>query len=120
MSANLALVDTNVLVYALYAESEHHAACRALLDRAQAGELSLCFALQTLAEFYAVVTDSRRVTVPRSPAEALAAVEAMACGRFTLSTVSISNDSTKSRFSSLDLTGSPHAAAPFHRRRGDA
>ena len=78
MSDSPALVDTNVLVYALFAESEHHAASRALLDRAQSGQLSLCLALQTLAEFYAVVTDPRRVAVPRGPEEALATVETLA------------------------------------------
>lgn len=30
MSDNLALVDTNVLVYALYRETEQHECCRAL------------------------------------------------------------------------------------------
>ena len=78
MSDSPALVDTNVLVYAVYPESEHHAASRGFLDKAQSGELSLCIAVQTLAEFYAVVTDSRRVAVPRGPEEALATMETIA------------------------------------------
>jgi toxin-antitoxin system PIN domain toxin len=75
MSDDIALVDSNVLVYALYRESEHHEHCRALLDRAQAGQTTLCIAPQNLAEFYAIVTDSRRVAVPRQPAEAVDAIE---------------------------------------------
>lgn len=74
-SADLALVDTNVLVYALYDEAEHHAASAALLDRVQAGELALAITPQALAEVYAVITDSRRVTAPYDPAEALKAIE---------------------------------------------
>lgn len=69
-----ALVDTNVLVYALLPEADEHAASRALFVRAQSGELALCLTPQVLAEFYAVVTDPRRVTAPQKPAEALNAI----------------------------------------------
>jgi toxin-antitoxin system PIN domain toxin len=69
-----ALVDTNVLVYALLPDVSEHTASRALLDRAQNGDAALCVTPQVFAEFYAVVTDSRRVTVPRQPAEALDAI----------------------------------------------
>ena len=77
MSAELALVDTNVLVYAFHRESEHHAACRALLDQAQNGQIALCITSQVLAEFYAIVTDRRRVGVPRQPEETLRAIAAI-------------------------------------------
>jgi len=77
MSDDLVLVDTNVLVYALYRECEHHEHCRRLLDQAQAGRLDLCIAPQNLSEFYAIVTDPRRVAIPRQPAEALDAIEHM-------------------------------------------
>lgn len=69
-----ALVDTNVLVYALLPEADEHAASRALFVRAQSGELALCLTPQVLAEFYAVVTDPRRVTAPQKPPEALNAI----------------------------------------------
>jgi toxin-antitoxin system PIN domain toxin len=75
MSDDMALVDTNVLVYALYRESAHHERCRALLDQAQAGQIDLCVAPQNLAEFYAIVTDPRRVATPRQPAEALDVID---------------------------------------------
>jgi len=75
MSSEPALVDTNALVYALYKDSEHHGACRALLDAAQARDAALCVSPQNLAEFYATVTNPRRVAVPRSPEDALSAAE---------------------------------------------
>jgi predicted nucleic acid-binding protein len=77
MSDELALVDSNVLVYALFRGCEHHARCRALLDQSQAGQLDLRVAAQNLAEFYAIVTDPRRVAVSRTPSEALDAIERM-------------------------------------------
>ncbi|MEX2140587.1 MAG: PIN domain-containing protein [Pirellulales bacterium] len=75
MSAELALVDTNVFVYSLYEDSEHNAAAAALLERAQNGEVTLAVTAQILAEVYAVITNPRRVTNPYSPAEALDEIE---------------------------------------------
>jgi predicted nucleic acid-binding protein len=75
MSDERSLVDTNVFVYSLYPENEHHVKCKALLDRGQAGELALCIAAQVVGELYAVITDSRRVTNPFEPNEALDAIE---------------------------------------------
>ncbi|MBN1396269.1 MAG: hypothetical protein JW959_14695 [Pirellulales bacterium] len=46
-----------------------------MLDSAQAGEIKLCVVPQNLVEFYAVVTDDRRISPPRRPAEALDAIE---------------------------------------------
>jgi predicted nucleic acid-binding protein len=73
-SESLALVDTNVLVYSVFQDSEHHSASRSLLDEAQAGQLELCVTSQVLAEFYAIVTDSRRVSNPREPSEAITSI----------------------------------------------
>ena len=75
MSDDIALVDSNVLVHALYRESEHHERCRALIEQSQAGQVALCVAPQNLTEFYAVVTDRRRVAIPRESAEALDAID---------------------------------------------
>ena len=72
MSDEWALIDANILVYALYKPSEYHPRARALLDRAQAEGAALCVVPQVLAEAYAVITDPRRVSPPFSPAEALA------------------------------------------------
>ena len=75
MPGDVALVDSNVLVYALYEGCIHHKRCRALLDQAQAGQIDLCVTLQNVAEFYAVVTDPRRVDTPQKPKEAINVIE---------------------------------------------
>lgn len=66
-----ALVDINVLVYSASRSALQHQASRALLE----SEIRLCVAPQVLAEFYAVVTNPRRVTVPFNPSEARAFVD---------------------------------------------
>jgi predicted nucleic acid-binding protein len=76
---DLALVDTNLLVYALLTDGPHYAPSRALLDQAQAGSLSLCVTPQVLAEFYAIVTNARRVTDPRPPQEVFIACRSSIC-----------------------------------------
>jgi predicted nucleic acid-binding protein len=77
MPAEPALVDTNVLVYALYQDSPQYAASQALVNRAQKSGANLFIAAQSLAEFYATVTNARRVTDPKKPEEALEAIEAL-------------------------------------------
>ncbi len=69
-SAEPVLLDTNVLVYAADQTSPHHEASRELRDRGRAGEVSLCITPQVLFEFYAVVTDPRRVARSLTPEEA--------------------------------------------------
>jgi len=76
MSDEPALLDTNVLVYALFIESPHHATSRALITRAGKGDANLAIAAQALAEFYSIVTNSKRVTAPRKSEEAILAIEA--------------------------------------------
>lgn len=75
MSHDPALLDTNVLIDALYEDSEHYPAARALLDQAQHGDANFHITPQVVAEFYAVVTHPKRVTIPKSPEEALTAIE---------------------------------------------
>jgi predicted nucleic acid-binding protein len=65
------LVDTDVLVYAVFPAMPDHAASRALLDTAKTAGANLCVTPQNLIEFFAVVTDPRRVTQPKTPDEAL-------------------------------------------------
>lgn len=69
-----ALLDTNVLVNAIFDESEHYAAARTLIDRAQDEAAGFRLLPQNVAEFYAIVTNPKRVTAPKSASEALAAV----------------------------------------------
>ena len=70
-----AVLDTNVLVYALFAQRPEHAAPLALLESARDADANLVVAPQNLAEFYAVVTNPRRVSTPLSGAAARAEVE---------------------------------------------
>lgn len=65
------LLDTNVLVYAYNADSEHHAACRALLDRAVIGTQDVCISPQVLFEFFAVVTNPAKSDQPITTAVTL-------------------------------------------------
>jgi hypothetical protein len=71
------LIDANVLVYALDADAPQHAASRALLESARATSTAVYVTLQTLCEFYSVVTNARRVSKPRSAADALSAISGL-------------------------------------------
>lgn len=75
--ADRRLLDTNVLVYALDASSPHHAASRAILDLAQSPDAGLCVTPQTMAEFFSLVTNPRRVASPQTPEDALSAIESI-------------------------------------------
>lgn len=70
-----ALLDTNILVYAVYEDSEHHAAARRIVETARDAQAGLCVTSQVFAEFFAVVTNPRRVSLPHTPEEALKLIE---------------------------------------------
>ncbi len=74
MSIDPGVVDTNILIYGLSADSPHHEAARRILREAQAAAGTFCVTSQILCEFYAVVTNPRRVAQPRSAEDAAAAV----------------------------------------------
>ena len=69
-TSELALLDTNILVYAADEMSEFHAAAKQLRDRGVQGDIPVAVSPQILFEFFAVITNPRRVTQPRSPQEA--------------------------------------------------
>jgi predicted nucleic acid-binding protein len=75
MSADRALLDTNILIHALDPSSAYYPACDALLARTKVADAGLCVAPQNLAEFFAITTSARRVPIPRKPEEALAVIE---------------------------------------------
>ena len=77
MSVEPGLIDANVLVYALDADAPQHASSRTLLDAGRSGSTTLYVTSQILCEFYSVVTNPRRVTKPRSTADAIAAISGM-------------------------------------------
>ncbi|MFZ5899426.1 MAG: type II toxin-antitoxin system VapC family toxin [Bacillota bacterium] len=64
------LFDTNVLVYAVDLDAPQHPASRALVEAVAEGRIKGALVLQILLEFYAVVTDRRRVRQPLQPEEA--------------------------------------------------
>jgi predicted nucleic acid-binding protein len=74
MSVEPGIADTNVLVYALDADAPQHAEARALLEAARDGVATLYVTSQILCEFYSIVTNARRVSKPRSSAEAVDAI----------------------------------------------
>jgi predicted nucleic acid-binding protein len=69
------LLDTNVLVYYHQDLSPFHARSKAILEIGLRREAPLCICPQILMEFYATITNPRRVTDPVSPEQALAEVE---------------------------------------------
>ncbi len=63
------LLDTNVLVHAVYRQSPYHAATSVLVDQALRERGRFCIAPQNLVEFAVVVTRSRFVDPPLPTAE---------------------------------------------------
>jgi predicted nucleic acid-binding protein len=69
------LIDTNILVYAIQEDAPQHEASRRLVEAAQAGNPLACVFPQNLIEFFAVITDPRRLENPATTAEALESLE---------------------------------------------
>ena len=72
--ADLALLDTNILVYGLNVDAPEYEVARQLRDRVMRGEVPGCLSAQVLTELLAVQTDPRRVQNPLSPAQVCAEV----------------------------------------------
>lgn len=70
ITSELSLLDTNILVYAADETSVYHQDAIILREKGLRGEIPLCICPQVLTEFFAIVTDPRRVNNPRTPAEA--------------------------------------------------
>jgi predicted nucleic acid-binding protein len=75
MSPDRSVVDTNVLVYAHLTASPQHADSLALVDRAKDPAAGLCVFPQMVTEFFAIVTNPKRVTTPMDCPTALTAVD---------------------------------------------
>jgi predicted nucleic acid-binding protein len=65
------VIDANILVYAINPESPQHAGSNNLLEAARDPAITLYVTSQIVCEFYSVITNPRRVAVPRPPADAL-------------------------------------------------
>jgi predicted nucleic acid-binding protein len=74
-ASDAALLDTNVLVFSLDKKAAEYAAARLVTRLARKATANLYVAPQNLSEFYAVLTSAKRTRQPRTPKEAVAAVE---------------------------------------------
>ena len=74
-TSEMALLDSNVLVYAHQALSTFHHEARGLLAQGLEGKIPVCVCPQILLEFFAVITNPRRVTDPVSPSKAMTEIE---------------------------------------------
>jgi len=71
---NVAFLDANILVYAANEDSPYHADARNIIEKVNSGELRACVSSQVLVEFYATITNPRKVRLPLSPGEAAEAI----------------------------------------------
>jgi predicted nucleic acid-binding protein len=69
------LLDANILVYAANTSSPFNQIARGIRDRAARGTLEGCVCPQVMLEFFAIITDPRRVETPLTFADAHAEVE---------------------------------------------
>ena len=74
-SERMGLVDTNILIYRADQDSIFHLPSVNLINCGLKGEVSLCLAPQNLTEFYAVMTNPKRVTNPIAPVDARVEIE---------------------------------------------
>jgi predicted nucleic acid-binding protein len=63
------------LVYAADKNSPFFESSRKLIESGFAGKIDLCISPQTISEFFAVITDSKRVDNPRTQEEALTEIK---------------------------------------------
>ncbi len=71
-ATDLALLDTNVLVYADQSKNQYHQVAKILRDQGQRGEISVCISPQILSEFYTFMTrkGGRGLKEPLAPTAA--------------------------------------------------
>jgi predicted nucleic acid-binding protein len=69
------LVDTNVLIYAIQGNAPHHGPSRQVIESLESGTVLACVFPQILLEFFAVITDARRMEKPATLDEGLNLVE---------------------------------------------
>ena len=74
-SKEISLIDTNVLVYAADKTSKLHLGAKNIRDLGISGKKNLCICPQILEEFFAIVTDPKRVKNPRNPKEVIKEIE---------------------------------------------
>ncbi len=65
------LIDTNILVYACNEDTGFHREALKIIEEALDNKLDAAVADKNIFEFFAIITDGRRVTNPVSPGEAI-------------------------------------------------
>jgi len=75
MKSETSFLDTNILVYSTDSQSPFHSKARSLLERAR--EFRFCISPQVIGEFYATITNPKKVTNPLDPREAIDLAEAV-------------------------------------------
>jgi len=73
--SELVLLDSNILIYATQAEAPHYLAAKRVRDQGLTGAIPACISPQVLTEFFAVVTNPKRVSAPLTCEEAIAEVK---------------------------------------------
>ena len=68
---NTYLIDTNIIIYAYNQDAELHKQALSILQDALNNEMSAFIADKSLYEFYAIITDPRRVEKPVTTVEAI-------------------------------------------------
>jgi uncharacterized protein len=80
MTSSPAVIDTNVLIYAMDEDAPNHAGCRRLVDLGLTGEGDLCTTAQILFEYFAAVTNPRALPTPLTKSEALVDIAILLAG----------------------------------------
>ncbi len=75
ITSDTCLLDTNILVYAADETSPFHQDAKVLREKGINGEVSLCICPQVLSEYFAIITDPKRVNETRTQKEAVFEME---------------------------------------------
>lgn len=75
MTSDIILFDTNILVYSHNIESSNYIKAKELRQSIFSNNIKVALAHQNLLEFYAIITDPRRVKKPISHEEALTEID---------------------------------------------
>lgn len=70
-SSNLALFDSNILIWAQDSESPHHQKAREIVELGLSKKINACLAHQNLLEFLSIVTNPKRLSKKLTLAKAL-------------------------------------------------
>ena len=78
------LIDTNLIVYAYNEDDKNHSRSKEIIEIALNGMIEACIADKNLLEFFAIITDSRRVEKPITIDEATQIVDFLVNSRIKI------------------------------------